>query len=363
MTKVASAHTRRKAVTRDAIVDAAFAMLREAPGAGFSHEAIAAQTGIAARTIYRHFPTRANLTEALWLRMREQTAIEWPDSEAGIVPAVHALFKQFEEHSVLVRAAITAAATTDYPVHGSAEGRAAFKRTLAELLSKLPDKEAEQLVAACVAVYSAPFWQMLRDRGRLSSKSASETAAWVIDAVIASARVRVAAPQSTQKEEQMTMTPTELFHVLEADAGRTLAPLNIVGERTLVKVSAADSDGQLAFFHLVAPPMSGPPRHVHSREDELFYVLEGELVFELDGQRFPVGPGGTVYLRRGVVHAYQNFTAADARLLIATTPGGFSQFFVELSAATPLGGMPDFEVLNALARKYGITTLGPPMTN
>lgn len=153
-----------------------------------------------------------------------------------------------------------------------------------------------------------------------------------------------------------------LFHVLPAEAGRTSAPLNIVGEETLVKVAAADSDGQLAFFQLVAPPMSGPPRHVHSREDELFYVLEGELVFELDGQRFPVGAGGTVFLRRGVVHAYQNFTERDARLLIATTPGGFSEFFVELSAATPAGGMPAFEVLRALAEKYGITTLGPPMS-
>ena len=91
-----------------------------------------------------------------------------------------------------------------------------------------------------------------------------------------------------------------------------------------MKVSPADSHGALAFFHLLAPPMTGPPRHVHSREDELFHVLEGEIVFDLDGERHTVGSGGTVYLRRGVVHAYQNFTATDARLLIATTPGGFS---------------------------------------
>jgi quercetin dioxygenase-like cupin family protein len=149
---------------------------------------------------------------------------------------------------------------------------------------------------------------------------------------------------------------------LGAHEGRTPAPLNIVGEETLVKVSAADADGQLAAFHLVAPPMSGPPRHVHTREDEWFYVLEGELVFELDGERHTVGAGGSVWLRRGVVHAYQNFTAGDARLLIVTTPGAFSEFFVELSAATPPGGMPPFEVLGALGEKYGITTLGPPMT-
>jgi mannose-6-phosphate isomerase-like protein (cupin superfamily) len=128
-----------------------------------------------------------------------------------------------------------------------------------------------------------------------------------------------------------------------------------------MKVSAADSEGTLSFFHLVAPPMSGPPRHVHTREDELFYVLEGELVFELDGERHTVGAGDTVYLRRGVVHAYQNFTTSDARLLIATTPGGFSEFFVELSAATPLGGLPALDRVDAIGAKYGMTMLGPPM--
>jgi quercetin dioxygenase-like cupin family protein len=155
-------------------------------------------------------------------------------------------------------------------------------------------------------------------------------------------------------------TPVK-FNVLAANEGRTPQPLNIVGEETLVKVSAQDSDGTLAFFHLVAPPMSGPPLHVHTREDELFYVLEGEIVFELDGERHTVRAGDTVYLRRGVVHAYQNFTKRDARLLIATTPGGFSDFFVELSAVTPLGGLPPLDRVAAIGAKYGMTMLGPPM--
>jgi len=166
----------------------------------------------------------------------------------------------------------------------------------------------------------------------------------------------------TTKVAGAARRPTPLqFNVVGARDGRTPAPLNIVGEETLVKVSAEDSDGTLAFFHLVAPPLSGPPRHVHTREDELFYVLEGELVFELDGDRHTVHAGDTVYLRRGVVHAYQNFTTSDARLLIATTPGVFSDFFVELSAATPLGALPAPDRLDAIGKKYGITTLGPPM--
>lgn len=84
-------------------------------------------------------------------------------------------------------------------------------------------------------------------------------------------------------------------------------------------------------------------------------------MFELDGERQTVRAGDTVYLRRGVVHTYQNFTTADARLLIATTPGDFSNFFVALSAATPLGSLPAREVMDALGAKYGMTILGPPM--
>ncbi|MDP8914003.1 MAG: cupin domain-containing protein [Pseudomonadota bacterium] len=157
----------------------------------------------------------------------------------------------------------------------------------------------------------------------------------------------------------LTAAPKKL--TLGPEEGRTAAPLNIVGEETLVKVSPADSDGQMAFFHLVAPPMSGPPLHYHTREDELFYVLEGELVFELDGERFTAVAGSTVYLQRGVVHRYQNFTNETARLLIVTTPGDFCGFFEELSAATPAGGMPEMTVLVELGEKYGIITLGPPM--
>lgn len=152
---------------------------------------------------------------------------------------------------------------------------------------------------------------------------------------------------------KLTLGPSE---------GRTPTPLNVVGEETLVKVSPSDSDGQMAFFHLVAPPMSGPPLHYHTREDELFYVLEGELVFELDGERFTAVAGSTVYLQRGVVHRYQNFTNETARLLIVTTPGEVCGFFEELSAATPGGGLPEMAVLGALGEKYGIATLGPPMT-
>ncbi len=150
--------------------------------------------------------------------------------------------------------------------------------------------------------------------------------------------------------------------VLGPGEGRTAAPLLVVGETGLAKLRGADCGGQFCLFHFVAPPMTGPPLHVHSREDEWFYVLDGEIVFQLDGVRHTVGPGGFVYSPRDVVHAYQNFTDRDASLLIATMPGAFGVMFEEMSAATPPGGMPSIEVLESLHQKYGITTMGPPLT-
>jgi hypothetical protein len=77
-------------------------------------------------------------------------------------------------------------------VHRSAEGRAAFRRSLAALLDTMSDADGRRLVAACVAIYSAPFWQMLRDRGQLPARSAEDTAVTAMEAVITAARQKAA---------------------------------------------------------------------------------------------------------------------------------------------------------------------------
>ena len=192
-----SAHERQRAVTRRAILDAALALLRDEPLEPFSHETIAARTGIAARTVYRHFPARADLIGALWQRLRDETGTRWPASEAEIGPAVRAQFGQFEAHAALVRASIVASGTTNYAAHGSAEGRAAFRHSLAAVLQAMPPAEGDRLVATCVGIYSAPFWQMLRDRGRLSGEDAAAAAAAALEAVIAAARARASLTAAT----------------------------------------------------------------------------------------------------------------------------------------------------------------------
>src|SRR3984893_12103777 len=169
-----SAHDRQRESTRNAILDSAMAMLREEPAQTVSHEAIADRSGIAARTVYRHFPTRGNLAGALWARMRDETGTRWPTTEADIAPSVRAQFAQFEKHETFVRASIVTPAMADYQAHGSAEGRAAFQQSLAAVTRDLSPAESRRLIAVCVAMYSAPFWQMLRDRGKLSEEEAGQ---------------------------------------------------------------------------------------------------------------------------------------------------------------------------------------------
>lgn len=185
MTERTTASTSRQvAATRQAILDAALAHVRERPAEPFSHESLARQAQVSPRTIYRHFPTRHDLTAALWTRLRDEHGTRWPQTEADIIPALRRTFRQFSDLEALTRAAITAAAGTQYPAHGSVEGRAAFRQCLAARLASLSNAEGARLVARCLAIYSAPFWQMLRDRGHLSAREAEHAAAEAMQAVL-----------------------------------------------------------------------------------------------------------------------------------------------------------------------------------
>ena len=148
---------------------------------------------------------------------------------------------------------------------------------------------------------------------------------------------------------------------LAAGQGRTCEPLDILGEQVLVKLASADTQGAAAIFHLTVPPMSGPPLHRHSREDEWLYVLEGQITAEISDQRIIVDAGGSAFVSRGTAHTFQNFTEATARMLVMVTPGGFNQFFEELSSLNKGLPAPDLARTEELMKFYGLELLGPPL--
>jgi AcrR family transcriptional regulator len=175
---------RQLAATREQILDVAMDMLTTGDQNNFSHESIAAAAGMGARTVYRHFPDRAGLLQALWLRLRDKTGTTFPAREEEIAPLLRSVFYSFDDHEGLVRAILNSAAGTEVRERGGVEGRSAFAHSLSDLLAGRSAAERARVVAVFVAIYSAPFWQLLRDRGGLTGPQAREAAAWLMDVLL-----------------------------------------------------------------------------------------------------------------------------------------------------------------------------------
>lgn len=130
----------------------------------------------------------------------------------------------------------------------------------------------------------------------------------------------------------------------------TFGEVNVV-----IRVSAEDSGGAMAVIEEV-PPMVDTPLHVHSREDELFYIVEGEHIVTLGDEEHRLGPGDAVFAPRGIPHAQRRVEPGVGRELIVLTPGGFEQFFRDLAQAERDGTLgPD--AYAAASERAGITWL------
>ena len=175
---------RQTAATREQILEVAMLQLGQGPRGTFSHESIAEAAGMGARTVYRHFPDRATLLQALWGRMREATQTRFPTTEDEILPMARIGFKELDANETLVRAVLTSPAGTEVQERGGVEGRAAFEQSLAPLLDGMPEQERSRIVAVFVAIYSAQFWNLLRERGKLSGPDAQEAVVWALTSLL-----------------------------------------------------------------------------------------------------------------------------------------------------------------------------------
>jgi len=142
---------------------------------------------------------------------------------------------------------------------------------------------------------------------------------------------------------------------------------SIVGDRYVFLATGAETSGACFVFEAWVPPGGGPPPHVHTREDELFYVVEGEFEFRAGGETVRRTAGGSVFGRRGVPHAFANVGATPGKLIIAVTPAGLEDFFREIGTrldgpeSDPLPPTPeDIARLLDAAPRYGLEILAGP---
>jgi quercetin dioxygenase-like cupin family protein len=137
-----------------------------------------------------------------------------------------------------------------------------------------------------------------------------------------------------------------------------------LGLLAIVKASGRATDGRVAVIDHLAPRGAGSPLHVHRREDEYFYVTEGELTFWVGGRAIPAPAGGFVFGPRNVPHTFE-VASERARFLTVAQPAGFEDFV--RAVAEPAGALdlpppadpPDPGRLTALAAEHGIEILGP----
>jgi quercetin dioxygenase-like cupin family protein len=143
--------------------------------------------------------------------------------------------------------------------------------------------------------------------------------------------------------------------------------IGVVGDVYRFLAVGEDTDGKYALWEAFVPPGGGPPPHTHSREEEGFYVLEGEITLWVGDRRLVAGPGTFVNMPVGTRHSFRNESGKPARMLISVAPAGLEKMFFEVGRPVPAGAQSvpppakeEIEKLLAVAPRYGVEIHLPP---
>lgn len=136
--------------------------------------------------------------------------------------------------------------------------------------------------------------------------------------------------------------------------------MRFIGQPLEIKVRGEQTGGAYAVTEAVSEPGFGPAAHIHDREHETVYVVDGELRFEIDGETLNAPAGTLVHIPRGVLHTFTNVAASPTRAVTTYTPAGFEQIFEALGEPireeTEWSGeiRPDPAALRARAAEFGL---------
>lgn len=113
----------------------------------------------------------------------------------------------------------------------------------------------------------------------------------------------------------------------------------VPGFTATTRLTAAET-GSISIVEHVFSPGSLVPPHRHTLEDEISYVVEGEIGFRSDRQEVSLAAGGYIVKPRGQLHSMWNAGTSEARMIEIISPAGFEKYFVELAAAVAAAGGP-----------------------
>lgn len=126
-----------------------------------------------------------------------------------------------------------------------------------------------------------------------------------------------------------------------------------------IKISGKDTDGQLAVFEQNGfTPLGGPPLHIHPNQDEWFYIVEGEYIFQVGEEKYKMRKGDTIFLPRNVQHAFVQLTD-KAKVIVSYQPAGkMEEFFKETDSWT---SPPTKEQVARAFETHDMKVVGAPL--
>ena len=154
-----------------------------------------------------------------------------------------------------------------------------------------------------------------------------------------------------------TSTPTPTGYGLAAGDGERIW---IVGDTMTLKATGERTGGSLVLLENLTTPGGGPPPHVHTREDEFWFVLDGTFEVRVGDEVHALGPGGFAFAPRGTVHNFTCTADTPSRVLVGFTPAGMEGFFRDSGRPAlddgPAPPLDDAEIARTMAAapRYGV---------
>jgi quercetin dioxygenase-like cupin family protein len=121
-------------------------------------------------------------------------------------------------------------------------------------------------------------------------------------------------------------------------------------------LDGADTDGILVQFEMIVPPGSKVPMpHFHVEVDEILYVLEGTITQLIGTKNHELKPGDRCFIKRGIVHGFNNLHSEIARVLCTLSPASIGpDYFREIAEVINAGGPPDMQRVLAIMKAHGL---------
>ena len=136
------------------------------------------------------------------------------------------------------------------------------------------------------------------------------------------------------------------------------------GVRIRILISGIETGGSYTVLEYIAPPTGlGPPLHVHRKMEESFHIIDGEINFQVNDQRFVAKAGTFLHVPAGVPHAFWNTSEKPTTMLCTLSPGGFENYLIELFELASKHPVPTNDLrplISQIGAKYDQVIVGPP---